>query len=244
MGGMKTFKIKSTPQLSKYSLYRIFKSKKKKECSIILEAQVCTNQYQLTFTSKTCSSTRTLLSSSVNISILFTWLKSASKATRFVLVFITWLIPYRGPTNNVTSERFSACWKIRRKGKKPSSCCISHTCINNHHSLNLQFLYHELLHSLVRSKSQIHDFSRFVCNGERKCYHTSVYFVGKWLYCDLHMSECWFIFLKITSLPRFFLISKSLICCHCVHGVICQVNVIFILPDKLNTKEYIFIRND
>lgn len=66
---------------------------------------------RLTFTSNTWSSTLTKLSSSVNISILLTWLKSAKRATRLVLVLMTWLMPYRGPTRRVTSERFSACWE-------------------------------------------------------------------------------------------------------------------------------------
>lgn len=68
-------------------------------------------QQCLTFTSRTCSSTLTLFSSSEYISMRFTWLKSARSATRFVLVFITWLIPYLGPTSKVTSVCFSPCCK-------------------------------------------------------------------------------------------------------------------------------------
>lgn len=46
-----------------------------------------------TLTSRTWSSTRTFLSSSVYISMRLTWLKSASSATRLVLVLMTWLMP-------------------------------------------------------------------------------------------------------------------------------------------------------
>lgn len=47
----------------------------------------------LTLTSSTCSSSRTLVSSSVRISMRLTWLKSAKRATRFVRVLMTWLMP-------------------------------------------------------------------------------------------------------------------------------------------------------
>lgn len=73
--------------------------------------------YFLTFTSRTCSSTRTLLSSSVYISMRLTWLKSARRATRFVFVLITWLMPYLGPTNSVTSVCFSPCCRTKREGQ-------------------------------------------------------------------------------------------------------------------------------
>lgn len=45
----------------------------------------------------------------------FTWLKSARSATRFVLVLITWLMPYLGPTSNVTSVCFSPCCKREQR---------------------------------------------------------------------------------------------------------------------------------
>lgn len=97
---------------------------------------------RFTFTSSTCNSTRTKLSSSVNISILLTWLKSAKRATRFVLVFMTWLMPYRGPTRRVTSERFSACWERRTNSKNPRP-------LKHHADLSLTVCSYKITFSLA-----------------------------------------------------------------------------------------------